>query len=228
MGVENGCGDEKRWSPTFAPRFAGAQLSSFPRRVRWSRLVKRLLCGVVSTAPSAMLRSIIPALLVVTASVFAAGAPSRSSNLFCIADDISWPHMSTYGCTVVNTPGFDRVEREGMFFQNCFTANPKCSQLRASLLTGRQSFQLGGRIGSGNRKRPWLPGEPIRAELQHGGGIRIEYPGALYHMMASGKNGGAPLMRPRGDSAARSTLASAVTRPSVSSVRTSSSADSGS
>ena len=29
--------------------------------------------------------------------------------LFCLADDVSYPHMGAYGCTWVKTPGFDRV-----------------------------------------------------------------------------------------------------------------------
>jgi arylsulfatase A-like enzyme len=62
--------------------------------------------------------------------------------LFCIGDDISWPHMSAYGCTFIKSPSFDRVAREGILFQNCFTSNPKCSPSRASLLTGRHSWQL--------------------------------------------------------------------------------------
>ncbi len=71
-----------------------------------------------------------------------AAEPKRPNILFAIGDDISWPHMSAYGCKFVQSPNFDRVAREGALFQNCFTANPKCSPSRASLLTGKQSFQL--------------------------------------------------------------------------------------
>lgn len=62
--------------------------------------------------------------------------------LFAIADDVSWPHMSAYGSRFVNTPNFDRVAREGILFNNAFTSNPKCSPSRATLLTGRNSWQL--------------------------------------------------------------------------------------
>ena len=62
--------------------------------------------------------------------------------LFCIADDASYPHMGAYGCPWVNTPGFDRVAREGILFTNAYTPNAKCAPSRACILTGRNSWQL--------------------------------------------------------------------------------------
>jgi len=62
--------------------------------------------------------------------------------LIAIGDDISWPHMSAYGCKFVNTPGFDRVSRDGILFMNAYTPNAKSSPSRACLLTGRNSWQL--------------------------------------------------------------------------------------
>jgi N-sulfoglucosamine sulfohydrolase len=66
----------------------------------------------------------------------------RPNILFVIADDWGHDHAGAYGCTWVNTPAFDRVAREGVRFTNCFTSNPKCSPSRASILTGRNSWQL--------------------------------------------------------------------------------------
>jgi arylsulfatase A-like enzyme len=42
----------------------------------------------------------------------------------------------------VKTPAFDRIAREGVLFTNCFTSNPKCSPCRATILTGRNTWQL--------------------------------------------------------------------------------------
>ncbi|MDQ1297101.1 MAG: N-sulfoglucosamine sulfohydrolase, partial [Bacteroidota bacterium] len=68
---------------------------------------------------------------------------SNSPNiLIAIGDDISWPHMSAYGCAFVRTPGFDRVAREGILFNNAYTPNAKSAPSRACLLTGRNSWQL--------------------------------------------------------------------------------------
>ncbi|MFW6291168.1 MAG: sulfatase-like hydrolase/transferase, partial [Spirochaetota bacterium] len=64
----------------------------------------------------------------------------RPNILFAIADDAS--HMSAYGHRFVRTPAFDRVAREGVLFTNAFTTNPKCAPSRASILTGRHTWQL--------------------------------------------------------------------------------------
>ncbi|SIN71781.1 Arylsulfatase A [Singulisphaera sp. GP187] len=72
----------------------------------------------------------------------AAGGPDRPNVLFIIFDDWGWNHAGAYGCSWVKTPNFDRVAREGILFKNAFTSNPKCSPCRASILTGRNSWQL--------------------------------------------------------------------------------------
>ena len=67
---------------------------------------------------------------------------ARPNILFCIADDASYPHMGAYGCSWVNTPGFDRVAREGLLFTQAYTPNAKCAPSRSCILTGRNSWQL--------------------------------------------------------------------------------------
>ncbi|MEM8968165.1 MAG: sulfatase [Bacteroidota bacterium] len=66
----------------------------------------------------------------------------RPNILFAIADDASFPHMGAYGCTWVNTPGFDRIAKEGLLFTNAYTPNAKCAPSRSCILTGRNSWQL--------------------------------------------------------------------------------------
>ncbi len=68
--------------------------------------------------------------------------PPRPNILFCLADDASFPHMGAYGCRWVKTPGFDRVAREGLLFRHAYTPNAKCAPSRASILTGRNPWQL--------------------------------------------------------------------------------------
>jgi N-sulfoglucosamine sulfohydrolase len=65
----------------------------------------------------------------------------RPNILFVIADDWGHNHAGAYGCTWVKTPSFDRIAKEGVLFKNCFTSNPKCSPSRATILTGRNSWQ---------------------------------------------------------------------------------------
>ena len=70
-------------------------------------------------------------------------APEKPNILIAIADDASYPHMGAYGTAWVSTPHFDRVARDGVLFQNAYTPNAKCAPSRASILTGRNSWQLG-------------------------------------------------------------------------------------
>jgi uncharacterized sulfatase len=67
---------------------------------------------------------------------------SRPNVLIAISDDQSWPHASAYGSTLVNTPTFDRIAKEGVLFNNAFCASPGCSPSRAAFLTGRHTWQI--------------------------------------------------------------------------------------
>ena len=83
------------------------------------------------------------ALLTVRTSVAASLDDAKRPNiLMVIADDWSNDHAGAYGCKWVKTPAFDRVAKEGVLFSNVFTNNPKCSPCRASILTGRNTWQL--------------------------------------------------------------------------------------
>ncbi|HEY1375877.1 MAG TPA: sulfatase [Gemmataceae bacterium] len=77
-----------------------------------------------------------------TTSRSPAAEPPRPNILFIIFDDMNWNSAGAYGCTWVNTPNLDRVAREGVRFTRAFTSNPKCSPCRASILTGRNTWQL--------------------------------------------------------------------------------------
>lgn len=70
-------------------------------------------------------------------------APAERPNiLFAIADDWSFGHAGAYGCGWVETPNFDRVARDGILFTRAYTPNAKCAPSRATILTGRYSWQL--------------------------------------------------------------------------------------
>jgi len=69
--------------------------------------------------------------------------PAHPPNiLFAIADDASFPHMGAYGTDWVDTPAFDQVAHEDLLFTRAYTPNAKCAPSRASILTGRNSWQL--------------------------------------------------------------------------------------
>ncbi|MBC8165896.1 MAG: sulfatase-like hydrolase/transferase, partial [Bryobacteraceae bacterium] len=88
-------------------------------------------------------RSFVRNAALASAALKVGAQPVRRPNiLFFIADDWSANHAGAYGCKWINTPNFDRVAREGVLFNNAFTSNPKCSPCRATILTGRNSWQL--------------------------------------------------------------------------------------
>jgi len=66
----------------------------------------------------------------------------RPNILLVIADDWSYGHAGIFKTPWIQTPAFDRVAREGVLFVNAFTSNPKCSPSRATMLTGRNTWQL--------------------------------------------------------------------------------------
>ncbi len=77
----------------------------------------------------------------------AAGRPqaepaSRPNILLALADDWSYGHAGVYGCAWVKTPAIDRLAQEGVLFKHAYTPNAKCAPSRASILTGRNPWQL--------------------------------------------------------------------------------------
>ncbi|HZV34284.1 MAG TPA: sulfatase, partial [Verrucomicrobiae bacterium] len=67
---------------------------------------------------------------------------TRPNILFCLADDQSWPHAGVYGDKTIHTPTQDRVARNGMRFNYCFSTAPTCSASRAAILTGQYPHRL--------------------------------------------------------------------------------------
>lgn len=64
-------------------------------------------------------------------------AAEKPNMLFLLSDDHSYPFLSCYGDSNVNTPTLDRLADEGMKFHRFFTAAPQCVPSRAALMTGR-------------------------------------------------------------------------------------------
>jgi uncharacterized sulfatase len=77
----------------------------------------------------------------------------RPNILFAISDDQSFAHTSFSGCEFVNTPAFDRIAGEGVFFTNCMAGSPGCAPSRSSLVTGRYHWQ---NEQSGQHASSWM------------------------------------------------------------------------
>ena len=73
--------------------------------------------------------------------------------LFAISDDQSFAHTSFAGCTFIETPAFDRIAREGIYFTNCYSGSPGCAPSRSAIVTGRHHWQ---NEQSGQHQSSWL------------------------------------------------------------------------
>jgi len=126
-------------------------------------------------------------------TLFTANAQLKTKQpniLFCIADDAFWQHMSAYGKTKwVNTPGFDQVAEKGLLFTHAYTPNAKCAPSRASILTGRNPWQL---EEAGNHN-PYYPAKFttfIEALEKHG--YQVGYTGKGWAPGVAGQINGKP------------------------------------
>jgi arylsulfatase A len=72
-----------------------------------------------------------------------AAAAARPPNiLFILADDMGWTDAASFGSKYYETPGIDRLVREGVKFTSAYSACTVCSPTRAALLTGRYPARL--------------------------------------------------------------------------------------
>ncbi len=93
--------------------------------------MKRFFCGFIVL------------MAFIQGAAFAQAERGRRPNiLFALADDWSYGHAGAYGCTWIKTPAFDRVAHEGVLFTHAYTPTAKCAPSRASILTGRNPWQL--------------------------------------------------------------------------------------
>ncbi|HEY8455065.1 MAG TPA: sulfatase [Actinopolymorphaceae bacterium] len=70
-------------------------------------------------------------------------ADERPNILFILTDDHAAHAISAYGSKLLETPGIDRIAREGMRFDAMYCTNALCAPSRASILTGTYSHVNG-------------------------------------------------------------------------------------
>jgi arylsulfatase A-like enzyme len=88
--------------------------------------------------PPPFYRTLLSFLLLMVSPAAAEQAPNV---VFIIADDASRHFGQAYHCDWVKTPNIDRLARNGLVFDNCYVVSAKCAPCRASLLTGRNTWQ---------------------------------------------------------------------------------------
>lgn len=81
-----------------------------------------------------------------------AAAATKPNIILIFADDLTTQAISAYKhpLKLLETPGMDRLAREGMLFERCVVPNSICGPSRAVILTGKYSH-LNGFIRNGNR-----------------------------------------------------------------------------
>lgn len=94
-------------------------------------------------------RALISALLAV-AAIWAGACggvhPGAENLLLVTLDTTRADHIGAYGCVSAETPTVDRLAREGVRFERCFTVSPITLPSHASLLTGLYPFHHGVRM----------------------------------------------------------------------------------
>jgi arylsulfatase A-like enzyme len=120
------------------------------RKIAHAPIIKPLIFVSTSAQSHHFVRMFLSRVSGLIAALFCAGfcalghavGAEKPNILFAVADDWSYGHAGAFGCRWVKTPGFDRVARQGILFTHAYTPNAKCAPSRASILTGRNSWQL--------------------------------------------------------------------------------------
>lgn len=98
----------------------------------------------------------------------------RPNILFIIADDASYQHFGAYGCRWIQTPAFDKVAKDGILFNHCYTSNAKSAPSRACILTGKYFFQM----EAATNHLPYFPNDlEVFTETLESNGYRTGYTG---------------------------------------------------
>jgi arylsulfatase A-like enzyme len=81
--------------------------------------------------------------LALAASPAPAQEPRPPNILLLLSDDHNYRALGASGNGFLRTPHLDRLAREGVYFDRCFTPNPICAPSRACLFTGQDSWTNG-------------------------------------------------------------------------------------
>ena len=98
---------------------------------------------IPSTFPPAMFRRFLLSSLLSLAGL--SQAASQPNILFIFCDDLTTQAISTYGDKrkLLQTPGMDRLAKEGIRFDRCLVTNSICGPMRAVIQTGKYSHLNG-------------------------------------------------------------------------------------
>ena len=84
------------------------------------------------------------------------GGCKRPNILFILVDDLGRYDTRYTGSTFYETPHIDKLSKEWMRFDWCYTSSPMCSPTRTSIMTGKSPARHG--------VTQWLPGHQVKNE----------------------------------------------------------------
>ncbi len=67
----------------------------------------------------------------------------RPNIVIIISDDHAYQAISAYGSKLTQTPGIDRIAKEGVIFNKAYVTNSICGPSRATIITGKYSNKNG-------------------------------------------------------------------------------------
>ncbi|NWK55260.1 sulfatase [Verrucomicrobiaceae bacterium N1E253] len=76
---------------------------------------------------------------------------NKPNVLFVLIDDFGWKDVGYNGSTFYETPELDKLSKDFMRFDRCYTPSPMCSPTRVSIMTGKNPARHG--------VTQWLPGK---------------------------------------------------------------------
>ncbi len=86
----------------------------------------------------------------------------KKNIIIIVTDQLTWRALPAYGDTFVKTPNIDRIAKEGVKFEQCYTPCPICQPARAAFWSGLYSHEVD--VRSNGRNWPVTPvGEDIPA-----------------------------------------------------------------
>jgi arylsulfatase A-like enzyme len=82
---------------------------------------------------------------------FQASSQKRPNILIIVSDDHAFQTISAYGSKLMQTPGIDRIAKEGAGFNKAYVTNSICGPSRAVILTGKYSHKNGFKDNENSR-----------------------------------------------------------------------------
>ncbi|MEQ8553281.1 MAG: sulfatase [Cyclobacteriaceae bacterium] len=67
---------------------------------------------------------------------------TKPNIVLIVADDLGWADLGFTGSDLFETPNINQLAKEGVYFNNFYSASPVCSPTRASILTGKYPARL--------------------------------------------------------------------------------------